>query len=118
MEKPTKQKKPVTTKEQARKFVKMVAKKQGWHLNPDTQFIDDLAEGFATNRNRFGYYSCPCRDADGEKALDKDIICPCDYCKPDMEEFGHCYCGLYLTEEFAATRKAPGGIPERRPFEL
>lgn len=110
--------KKTRTKDDARKFVEMVAKKQGWHLNPDSQFLDDLYEGFATNFNRHGYYACPCRDADGEKKLDKDIICPCDYCRPDMEEFGHCFCGLYLTEAFFNTGEAPGGVPERRPFEL
>ena len=115
MEKPKKAKK---TKEEAQKFVEMVAKKQGWRLNPDTQFLDDLYVGFATNFNRYGYFSCPCRDADGDKALDKDIICPCEYCRPDMKEFGSCYCGLYLTEELFASGKVPEGIPERRPFEL
>ena len=110
--------KPKRTKEDTRKFVEMVAKKQGWRLNPDSQFTNDLCEGFATNFNRYGYYSCPCRDADGDKALDKDILCPCEYCRPDMEEFGHCYCGLYLTKEFFTAGKEPEGIPERRPFEL
>ncbi|TFH27044.1 MAG: ferredoxin:thioredoxin reductase, partial [Promethearchaeota archaeon] len=43
-------------------------------------------------------------------------ICPCDYCKPDQEEYGHCYCGLYLTGEFFDTGKEPQGVPERRPL--
>jgi len=34
-----KMEKNTNTKDQARKFVEMVAKKQGWHLNPDAQFI-------------------------------------------------------------------------------
>ena len=44
-------------------------------------------------------------------------VCPVDYCVPDQEEFGHCYCGLYTTDEFHATGKMPQGIPERRPEE-
>ncbi|WP_457557309.1 ferredoxin-thioredoxin reductase catalytic domain-containing protein [Candidatus Harpocratesius sp.] len=104
------------TKEQTQKFMEMVAKKHGWHLNRDKEFLDMLAEGLTTNFNRYGYYSCPCRDADGQKELDKDIICPCDYCIPDQQEFGHCYCGLYLTSEFYKTGKEPEAIPERRPL--
>ncbi|MHA1731437.1 MAG: ferredoxin-thioredoxin reductase catalytic domain-containing protein [Promethearchaeota archaeon] len=99
----------------AKLFMEMVAKKQGWVVNPDPELIGWLSEGLSTNWNRYGYFSCPCRDADGVKERDKDIICPCDYCVPDQEEFGHCYCGLYLTREFADSGKKPHSIPERRP---
>lgn len=103
------------TVQQTRTFIDMVAKKQGWLVNPDEAFVTMLAEGLTINANRYGYYCCPCRDGDGDREYDKDIICPCDYCKPDQEEFGHCYCGLYLTKEFAEKGKEPEGIPERRP---
>ncbi len=98
-----------------RKFVEMVARKQDWYLHPEKEFLDILIEGLTTNYNRYGYYSCPCRDADGIREKDKDIICPCVYCVPDQEEYGHCYCGLYLTPEFHKTGKTPESIPERRP---
>ena len=96
--------------------MEMVAKKNDWYLNRDEEFLDMLADGLTTNYNRYGYYSCPCRDADGDKELDKDIICPCDYCVPDQKEYGHCYCGLYLTPEFYQSGKEPEAIPERRPL--
>ncbi|MBN2155784.1 MAG: ferredoxin:thioredoxin reductase [Candidatus Lokiarchaeota archaeon] len=99
------------------KFVFMVAEKQDWELHPDKEFLKMLCEGLTENWNRYGYYSCPCRDGSGSKITDNDIICPCDYCEPDQQEYGHCYCGLYLTKEFAATGKIPKYIPERRPEE-
>ncbi|MFX0095756.1 MAG: ferredoxin-thioredoxin reductase catalytic domain-containing protein [Candidatus Hodarchaeota archaeon] len=105
-------------KEDTYKFARMVIKKQNWVLTPDEEFLDMLMEGLTTNYNRYGYFSCPCRDASGIREKDKDIICPCDYCVPDQQEFGHCYCGLYLTPEFFASGKAPTAIPERRPEEL
>jgi ferredoxin-thioredoxin reductase catalytic subunit len=105
------------TKKDAEKFVKMVAKKQGWYLHPDEEFLDMLIEGLMVNYNRYGYFSCPCRLASGDKEKDQDIICPCVYCVPDQKEYGHCYCGLYLTPEFHETGKNPQGIPERRPPE-
>ena len=102
--------------DEVRTFVKMVAHKQGWILHPDTTFRDTIVEGLMTNFNRYSYFACPCRDADGLREEDKDIICPCDYCVPDQEEFGHCFCGLYLTEEFSRKETLPTSIPERRPF--
>ena len=96
------------------KFVQMVADKQGWKLNPDKSFVQLIVEGLTTNYNRYSYFACPCRDSDGIRDRDKDIVCPCAYCRPDQEEFGHCYCGLYLTQAFFATGKKPTSIPERR----
>ncbi|MHA1342016.1 MAG: ferredoxin-thioredoxin reductase catalytic domain-containing protein [Promethearchaeota archaeon] len=112
---PPKNKKTI---EDVKKFMIMVANYNGWKLNPDEDFLNLLAEGLMINYNRYGYFSCPCRDASGIKEKDKDMICPCNYCKPDQEEYGHCYCGLYLTPEFYNSGKTPTSIPDRRPEEL
>lgn len=96
-------------------FVEMTAKHQGWELNHDMELVPLLLEGLTTNWNRYGYFACPCRLADGVREEDKDIICPCEYAKPDLEEHGHCYCGLYLTKEFFASGKQFNYIPDRRP---
>jgi len=103
------------TFDDTKKFVTMVAEKKNWYLHPEQEFLDILIEGLTTNYNRYGYFACPCRDADGIREKDKDIICPCVYCVPDQEEYGHCYCGLYLSPEFHKTGKSPDSIPERRP---
>lgn len=97
------------------KFVALVAGKQGWLLHPDKGFLEIIIEGLATNYNRYGYFACPCRDHCGNREKDADLICPCEYCIPDQEEFGHCYCGLYLTPEFGKRGEMPSSIPERRP---
>ncbi|HNX23684.1 MAG TPA: ferredoxin-thioredoxin reductase catalytic domain-containing protein [Spirochaetota bacterium] len=95
-------------------FISMVADKNKWKLNRDSEHMEMITEGLMKNYNRYGYFSCPCRDAEGVREKDKDMICPCDYCVPDQKEFGHCYCGLYLTEEFYKSGKEPKSIPERR----
>jgi ferredoxin-thioredoxin reductase catalytic subunit len=95
-------------------FIQAVAKKQEWQVNPDTGFVDYLAAGLARNYNTYGYFLCPCRDGDGERPLDKDIICPCEYVVADHAEFGHCLCGLYLSKAFAESGVEPASIPERR----
>lgn len=96
------------------RFATMVASKQGWELNPDTEFTSVLLEGLTTNWNRYGYFLCPCRDSDGSRETDADVICPCVFSKPDIDEHGHCYCALYLRAGFSASGGTPGGIPDRR----
>jgi ferredoxin-thioredoxin reductase catalytic subunit/rubredoxin len=90
------------------------AEDKGYHLNPDVEFTKDLVRSLLINENRFGYRVCPCRLALGKKDDDLDIICPCDYRDQDLEEFGACYCGLYVDEEILSGRKQLTTIPERR----
>lgn len=106
----------MTTKneDQTRLFTRMVAEKQGWKLNPDLEFYESLVEGLTSNYNRYGYFLCPCRDTDGSRDLDKNSICPCVWAKADVPEYGHCFCALYFSHEFALTGLQPEGIPDRR----
>jgi ferredoxin-thioredoxin reductase catalytic chain len=101
------------TYEQAMLFAAMVAKKQGWELNPDSSFVSDLVNGLATNWNRYGYFLSPCRDSDGSREADAKVICPCAPSWKDVEERGHCFCALYLSPAFAASGETPSSIPDR-----
>ncbi len=100
---------------EARRFMEMVARKQGWRLSPDADFLDGMADGLATNHGRYGYYLCPCREGWGERDKDADIICPCEYCPPDIAAYGHCYCGLFLDSGWTPPPDGPDSIPDRRP---
>lgn len=93
------------------------ARSRGYYLNPDEDFLKDLLEGLRKNEERYGYPSCPCRLASGNFTLDRDIICPCDYRDPDVEEFGTCYCGLYVRKDVFEGKMPVASIPERRPLE-
>lgn len=90
----------------------------GYYLNPDVEFVLDLMEGLLANEERYGYWSCPCRLAEGVREKDLDIICPCDYRDPDLDEYGACYCALYVSEEIAQGKKEPQPVPERRGTDL
>jgi ferredoxin-thioredoxin reductase catalytic chain len=96
-------------------FIDKTAAKKNWALNADRPFVVRIAAGLAKNRERNGYYGCPCRDGDGDREADKDIICPCVYAQPDIDEHGHCFCGLFLSRDFAESGRKPASIPERRP---
>jgi len=91
------------------------AESGGYHLNPDTEFTNDLVSGLLVNEKRYGYPSCPCRLATGNKNDDLDIICPCDYRDADVVEYDTCYCGLYVSKDVADGKKEIKKIPERRP---
>lgn len=87
----------------------------GYRLNPDTEFVRNLTRGLLKNVHRYGYPACPCRLASGKKDDDLDIVCPCDYRDSDLEEYGACYCALYVNEEIAEGHKTVAPVPERRP---
>lgn len=91
------------------------AERGGYHLHPDPDILDSLAEGLISNEERYGYPACPCRLASGTKEEDLDIVCPCYYRDPDLGEFDQCYCALYVTEKILNGDKEAGSIPERRP---
>jgi len=87
----------------------------GYLLNPDPDFVRALVAGICINEQRYGYAACPCRLASGNREEDLDIICPCDYRDSDLNDYGACYCALYVSAGVAAgTIKAPC-VPERRP---
>jgi ferredoxin-thioredoxin reductase catalytic subunit len=88
----------------------------GYHLTPDPELLQGLLEGLKTNEERYGYPSCPCRLASGKLEYDRDIICPCDYRDPDVNEFGACYCRLYVNDKVKESKELPT-VPERRPIE-
>ena len=90
------------------------AEQSGYHLNPDTEFVQELVKGLLVNQKRYGYQACPCRLASGDKQKDVDIICPCDYRDQDLTEYGACYCALYVSEAVVKGEKAVTPIPERR----
>ena len=79
----------------------------GYHTNPDREFTRSLVRGLLANRERYGYISCPCRLASGNREDDLDIICPCDYRDPDLADYGACYCALYVTADVAAGVRTP-----------
>jgi ferredoxin-thioredoxin reductase catalytic subunit len=89
----------------------------GYHLTPNPELLQGLLEGLKTNEERYGYPSCPCRLASGNLDLDRDIICPCDYRDPDVQQYGACYCRLYVNDKVYQSKDELPTVPERRPLE-
>ena len=97
--------------------LKWEAERSGYRLNGDVEFTKKLVRGLLVNEKRYGYWSCPCRLASGNKAEDLDIICPCDYRDPDLNDHGACFCALYVTQAVLAGKEQMTTVPERRAPE-
>ena len=87
----------------------------GYFFNHDQEQVAALLQGLSTNKERYGYMSCPCRLATGNRDNDRDIVCPCIYRQLDVKEFGSCYCGLYVSKAWTAGEVPRRTVPERRP---
>jgi ferredoxin-thioredoxin reductase catalytic subunit len=90
---------------------------QGYFFNADRERTMELLEALLKNKDRYGYMVCPCRLASGDRENDKDIICPCVYRAPDVEEYGSCYCNLYVSKAWNDGTIDRDFVPERRPPE-
>ena len=90
---------------------------KGYYFNRDRERTFDLLRGLLTNKDRHGYLACPCRLASGTRDKDRDIICPCIYRKPDVDEFGACYCQLYVNQSWNRGEIDHVQVPERRPSD-
>ncbi|MEM0466425.1 MAG: ferredoxin-thioredoxin reductase catalytic domain-containing protein [Candidatus Thermoplasmatota archaeon] len=99
-------------------LMKQNAAQNHYYLCSDPKLLDTLLEGLVSNYQRYGYASCPCRIASGDKTYDSDIICPCEYRDADVDEYGMCYCGLFVNREKYENPQLLAPIPERRPVEI
>ncbi len=98
-------------------ILKRVQEPKGYWFNRDKKRVFELLEALLVNKERYGYMSCPCRLASGDREMDKDIVCPCVYRAPDVGEYGSCYCNLYVSKEWNEERIRHIYVPERRPPE-
>lgn len=96
-------------------MLKKVQEPRGYFFNKDKERVFDLIEALLKNKARYGYMSCPCRLASGDREKDKDIICPCVYRTQDVKEYGSCYCNLYVSKEWNEGKIPQVYVPERRP---
>jgi ferredoxin-thioredoxin reductase catalytic subunit len=86
--------KAVITPEQIEAYyqkIKKEAEAGGYNLHPDPEIAKALVNGILVNQQRYGYGSCPCRLASGNAEEDRDIVCPCDYRDPDLNEYDACF---------------------------
>jgi ferredoxin-thioredoxin reductase catalytic subunit len=97
--------------------LKRLQEPRGYLFNTDSEMTSEILKGLLKNKARYGYMSCPCRLASGDRDHDKDIICPCAYREADVTQYGSCYCNLYVSRDWNEGRIPHAIVPERRPPE-
>ena len=94
--------------------LRKIQEPKGYYFNKDKKRVFELLEALLLNKKRYGYMSCPCRLALGDREKDQDIVCPCVYREPDVKEYGSCYCNLYVSKEWNEEKIPHEYVPERR----
>ena len=103
--------------EQLYQALKKSQEAKGIYFNKDKDLVFELLKALLLNKDRYGYMACPCRLACNDREKDKDIVCPCVYREPDLEEYGACFCGLYVSKALQNNEIEAEYVPERRPPE-
>jgi ferredoxin-thioredoxin reductase catalytic chain len=81
--------------EEAIKRYEIYAKENGFSLNQDRKVVERIVRGLLEREEKFGKRYCPCRRVSGKQEEDRKIICPCFWHREELEESGHCLCGLF-----------------------
>ncbi|MCB2185509.1 MAG: ferredoxin:thioredoxin reductase [Deltaproteobacteria bacterium] len=105
------------TAQELYKILKEAQEPRGYFFNKDKELVMELLESLLVNKERYGYMACPCRLAASDRKWDADIICPCIYRVPDVEEYGSCYCALYVSQAWNEGSIPHEYVPERRPSD-
>ncbi len=98
-------------------MLKKVQEPKGFFFNKDKDRVLEILQDLLVNKERYGYMSCPCRLASGDREKDRDIFCPCAYRADDVKNYGSCYCNLYVSREWNEGKIEHDYVPERRPVE-
>jgi len=102
------------TPEEMYAIMKPVQEKRGYYFSADHAWVLDVLEGVLTNKERYGYGSCPCRLATGDRERDRPIVCPCEFREEDVAKYDRCYCSLYLSLPAVKGERRPSeSVPER-----
>lgn len=107
----------MTEVEKLYETLRKIQEPKGYYFNKDKQKVFELLKALLLNRARYGYMACPCRLACNNREWDKDIMCPCVYREPDVQDYGSCYCNLYVSEDWNNEEIPHRYVPERRPPE-
>jgi len=85
--------------EEVIKWYQGYAEKNGFRLNPDKKALITIIKGLLNNEKKYGARYCPCRRITGNLEEDRPKICPCSYHKQEIDQNGHCHCGLFWKKE-------------------
>ncbi|MFT7003387.1 MAG: ferredoxin-thioredoxin reductase catalytic subunit [Sulfurimonas sp.] len=81
-------------KKQDRWMQKYIAK-NNYALNPSWMMSTNLKIWVSEMEATFGKRFCPCFEPSADAALNKKMMCPCEYVEDEIKEYGTCHCALF-----------------------
>lgn len=85
------------------RYLKMVAEKFGYVLNPNEKALGLITGYLTENKIKHDKYFCPCKQH-FPVDLDNDPFCPCPTFKEEVARIGFCECHVFFDP--AAAEKA------------
>lgn len=85
-------------KESAKKqqrWLEKYCEQKNYALNPSWMMATSLKSNLCEMEETFGKRYCPCFEPSGDAALDKKMMCPCEFIEDEIAEYGTCHCALF-----------------------
>ena len=116
------------------RWMEKYCKQHGYIINPNWMMSTNLKSNLCEMEATFGKRYCPCFEPSGDKALDKKMMCPCEYVEDEIAEYGTCHCALFgpadlpkeqwkasskrLMEEYQVPKNLKDGVLDTRGMPL
>lgn len=124
-------------KESAKKqqrWLEKYCEQKNYALNPSWMMLTNLKSNLCEMEATFGKRYCPCFEPSGDEALDKKMMCPCEFIDDEIAEYGTCHCALFgpadlskadwkassqrLMDEYQVPKKITDGVLDTRGMPL
>jgi len=90
-------------------YLKAVADKLGYVLNPNDKALSQTASYMAANKQTYGRRFCPCKQ---HYPVDQSVdpVCPCPEFQDEIIRDGHCECHIFFDKAAAVQAKRRPGL--------
>jgi len=116
------------------RWIDKYCEKNNYVMNPNWMMSTNLKSNLCEMETTFGKRYCPCFEPSGNKALDKKMMCPCEYVEDEIREYGTCHCALFgpadlgkeqwkasskrLMDEYQVPKNLKNGVLDTRGMPL
>lgn len=91
-----------TTLKKQDEWIRKHAANKGWSVNPRWMVYTNLCLWLSDCEEMYGHRYCPCFEPGGDTALNRRLICPCDFAQAEIDEVGWCHCTLFGRADLTA----------------
>ena len=116
------------------RWMEKYCEQNGYTINPSWMMATNLKNNLSEMEATFGKRYCPCFEPSEDEALNKAMMCPCEFVADEIEEYGTCHCALFgpkdlpkeqwkkssqrLMDEYQVPKNLKGGVLDTRGMPL